>query len=185
MSAPTTASATAVPAGAWRIDTVHSTVGFAVKHMSVSTFRGRFEDYDVSLTASEDGAARLAGSVEVDSLKVKDENLAAHLTSPEFFDAERYPELRFESTSVRNDGGELVVEGDLTIRGVTRRVEGRGTIGEALEDPYGNLHVGLSLSTVVDRTAFGLTWQAIMPKGGQVLANDVRLELELEFVKEA
>lgn len=174
-----------VPAGSWKLDPVHSSVGFAVKHMAVATFRGRFEDYDVALTAGDDDGARLVGSVKVDSLKVKDENLAAHLTSPEFFDAERYPELRFESTAFRLQGDELVVDGELTIRDVTRRVEARGAVGEPLEDPYGNVHLGLSLTTVVDRTAFGLNWQATMPKGGKVLANDVRLEIELELIREA
>ncbi len=184
MSAPTATTAR-IPAGAWRVDPVHSTVGFAVKHMAVATFRGRFEDFDVNLSAADGEQPRLVGSVKVESLKVKDPNLAAHLTSPEFFDAERYPELRFESTGFREQDGRLVVDGDLTVRGVTLPVEGRGELGEALEDPYGNIHLGLSLTTVVDRTAFGLNWQASMPKGGKVLANDVRLEIELELVKEA
>jgi polyisoprenoid-binding protein YceI len=184
MSAPT-AITSHIPAGAWHVDPVHSTVGFAVKHMAVATFRGRFEDFDVSLTAADGEQPRLVGSVEVESLKVKDPNLAAHLTSPEFFDAERYPELRFESTGFRVQDGRLVVDGDLTVRGVTLPVEGRGELGDPLEDPYGKTHLGLSLTTVVDRTAFGLNWQASMPKGGKVLANDVRLEIELELVKEA
>lgn len=180
-----TSTTPTIPTGTWSIDPVHSTVGFAVKHMAVATFRGRFEDYDVTLTAGEHEEPRLVGSVKVDSLKVKDPNLAAHLTSAEFFDAERYPELRFESTTLRREGDELVVEGDLTVRDVTLRVDGRGAVGEALEDPFGNLHLGLSVTTVIDRTAFGLNWQATMPKGGKVLANDVRLELELELVKDA
>jgi polyisoprenoid-binding protein YceI len=184
MSAPALSTAR-VPAGTWHSDPVHSTVGFSVKHMAVATFRGRFEDFDVTLTARDDGEPRLVGSVKVESLKVKDPNLAAHLTSPEFFDAERFPELRFESTRFRAEGGQLVVEGDLTVRGTTLPVEGRGELGEPLEDPYGNVHLGLSLTTVVDRTAFGLNWQASMPKGGKVLANDVRLEIELELIKEA
>src|SRR3977135_1393470 len=90
-----------ISAGTWSIDKVHSHVGFAVKHMVVSTFRGRFEDYDGALTAGDDGQSRLEGSVKVDSLVVKDENLAGHLSSPDFFDSEQYPELRVHSTAVR------------------------------------------------------------------------------------
>src|SRR5207245_697961 len=94
--------------GTWKIDRVHSHVGFAVKHMVVSTFRGAFEDYDGALRVGEDGTPRLEGWVSVDSINVRDENLAAHLTSPDFFDSERYPRVRFSSTAVRvSEGGAL------------------------------------------------------------------------------
>src|ERR1700681_4824241 len=90
-----TATTQPIATGTWAIDKVHSHVGFAVKHMVVSTFRGRFEDYDGTLTVGEDGAPRLEGSVEVDSIVVKDENLAGHLKAPDFFDSENYPQIRF------------------------------------------------------------------------------------------
>src|SRR3954464_11197817 len=106
---------TPIPAGTtWTADKVHSNVGFAVKHMVVSTFRGRFEDYDAALAANEDGTLRLEGSVKAASIAVKDENLAAHLTSPEFFDTANYPEIRFSSTLVRVQDGALIVDGQLT-----------------------------------------------------------------------
>src|SRR3954470_20423108 len=92
-------SQTAIPAGStWTVDKVHSTVGFAVKHMIVSTFRSQFDRYDATLTAAEDGTLRLEGSVDAGSLELKDENLAAHLSSPEFFDVERFPQITFSST---------------------------------------------------------------------------------------
>src|SRR2546430_6285165 len=100
-----------LPTGTWQIDKIHSTAGVAVKHMAVSTFRGRFEDFDATLDVGEDGEAKLVGTVRADSIVVKDENLAAHLQSPEFFDAERYPEIRFESTSISREGDELIVDG--------------------------------------------------------------------------
>src|SRR5689334_7099105 len=100
-------STTPIPAGTtWAADTVHSNVGFAVKHMVVSTFRGRFEDYDATLTANEDGTLRLEGRVSADSISVKDENLAAHLKAPDFFDTERYPDITFSSTLIRTDNDE-------------------------------------------------------------------------------
>jgi polyisoprenoid-binding protein YceI len=172
-----------IPAGTYTADKVHTTIGFAVKHMVVATFRGRFEDYDASLTVGEDGAPRLTGTVQVASVAVKDPNLEAHLQSPEFFDAERHPELRFESDSFRTDGDEVVVDGRLEIKGQTRPVEARGTLVGPVEDPFGNTKVGLHLKAILDRTEFGLNWNAPMPKGGVALANDVTLEVDLELLK--
>lgn len=168
--------------GTWNVDKVHSTVGFEIKHMVVSTFRGGFEDFDATL-AFEDGQPRLVGTVRAGSVEVRDENLAAHLQSPDFFDAEQHPEIRFESVATRREGDELAVEGDLTIKGVTRRVEARGTLVEPHEDLYGGTRLGVDLSTLVDRTEFGLEWNQPLPKGGFALANDVKLVVNLEFVK--
>ena len=176
---------TAIPAGTYKDDGVHSSATFAVKHMVVTTFRGRFEDFNATLTVGEDGEAHLLGVVDADSIVVKDPNLAGHLKSPDFFDTEQYPEIRFESVSFAVDGDALTVEGDLTIKGRTERVTGAGTITGPAEDPYGNQKLGLTLETVVDRTKFGLEWNAEMPKGGRVLANDVKLIVELELLKAA
>src|ERR1700742_3207496 len=110
-------SSTPIPAGTtWAVDPVHSTVGFAVKHMVVSTFRGRFEDFDATLTADADGTLHLSGRVRAGSIAVKDENLAAHLAAPDFFDTAEHPEIAFESTLVRTEDGQLVVDGELTIK---------------------------------------------------------------------
>src|SRR5437868_4772194 len=112
-----------ISTGTWSIDKVHSHVGFAVKHMVVSNFRGRFEDYDGALTIGENGEPRLEGTVAVDSIVVKDENLAGHLKSPDFFDSANYPQISFRSSAVRvKDGGELEVDGELTIKGHTHNV---------------------------------------------------------------
>jgi polyisoprenoid-binding protein YceI len=173
---------TSIPAGTtWTADPVHSTVGFAVKHMVVSTFRGRFEDYAATLTAEEDGTLRLAGTVRADSIEVKDENLAAHLRAADFFDTDRYPEIAFASTLVRDENGELTVDGELTVKGHTRPLRATGTITEPLEALGGYVRVGLELEAVVDRTEYGLTWNAPLPKGGLALANDVKLQVNLEL----
>src|SRR5215218_8425811 len=130
----TAITTTPVPTGTtWTADTVHSTVGFAVKHMVVSTFRGRFEDYAATLTANEDGTLRLEGRVSADSIAVKDETLAAHLKAPDFFDTERHPDITFSSTLVRAENGSLVVDGELTIKGTTRPIEARGVLTEPHE----------------------------------------------------
>ena len=172
-----------IPAGTYAVDKVHSNVGFTVKHMVVATFRGRFEQFDATLEVGQDGAARLSGTVDVTSIEVKDDNLAGHLQSPDFFDAERHAELRFESDSIRVDGGDVVVDGRLTIKGQTRPVEARGTIVGPHEDIAGNTKLGLELTAIVDRTEFGLNWNAPLPKGGMALGNDVTLSVDLELKK--
>jgi polyisoprenoid-binding protein YceI len=181
-----TATAQPLATGTWKIDTVHSHVGFAVKHMVVSTFRGRFEDYDGELLAAEDGTPRLQGSVNVDSIAVKDENLAAHLKAPDFFDSDSYPQIRFLSTELSvADGGELEVQGELTIKDKTHRVTARGSVSGPHVDIAGNDKLGVELEAVIDRREFGLEWNAPLPKGGFALDNDVRLQVSLELVKEA
>jgi polyisoprenoid-binding protein YceI len=175
-----------ISTGTWSIDKVHSHVGFAVKHMVVSKFRGHFEDYDGALVVGESGEPRLEGTVAVDSIVVKDENLAAHLKSPDFFDSAKYPQIGFRSTAVRvQDGGELEVEGELTIKDRTHNVTARGTITGPHEDIAGNDKLGVELETVVDRREFGLEWNAPLPKGGFAVDNDVKLEVSLELVRQA
>jgi polyisoprenoid-binding protein YceI len=115
---------------------------------------------------------------------VKDENLSAHLQSPDFFDAERHPELRFAADDIRLDGDRKVsVDGELTIRGVTRPVRVSGTVTAPIEDAYGNHRIGLNLTTSVDRTRFGVEWNQPLPSGDPALANDVTILAELQFVK--
>ena len=173
-----------VPAGTWTLDPVHSSASFAVKHMVVATFRGHFDRFEVTLTADESGA-KLVGKVDVDSLSVKDDNLLGHLKSPDFFDIEQYPEIVFESTSVIRDGNELTVQGNLTLKGQTHPVQGKGTI----TDPHVTLgdveKIGVELEAVIDRTTFGLDWNAPLPKGGFALADDVKLVIEAELAKAA
>jgi polyisoprenoid-binding protein YceI len=181
MSVITTSPST-LPAGTYRLDPVHSSAGFAVKHMVVATFRGRFEDFDATLTVDEAGEASLSGVVQVGSIEVKDENLKAHLGSPDFFDLESYPEIRFEASQIElGENGAVSVAGDLTIKGQTHPIQATGTIsGPAVT--FGDVtKVGLTLETTIDRTQYGLNWNAPLPKGGFALANDVVLTVELEL----
>jgi polyisoprenoid-binding protein YceI len=164
--------------GTYVLDPIHSSASFAVKHMVVSTFRGRFEKFDASLV---DG--KLTGTVDVSSIVVKDENLAAHLKSPEFFDTEQYPEITFHSLQITRDGDGVTLDGELEIKGHKERVTGKGEITGPTEDAFGNTKIGLELETVVDRTKFGLNWNAPLPKGGFALSNDVKLQVILELVK--
>ena len=180
----TTITETKLPVGTWNADAVHSQVGFEVAYV-VGTFRGTFSPFEATLEVAGDGAASLRGSAPVSGVKVQDENLAVHLLSPDFFDAERAPEITFASDSVRIEDGRVVAEGEITIKGSTQPLTLSGAITGSGPDAYGNERVGLRLEGVVDRTAFGLDWNTPLPSGEQALANDVTLVAEVSFVKAA
>lgn len=171
-----------LPTGTWQVDATHSQVGFAVPYL-VGTFRGSFSPVEATLAVGEDGAVELAGSASAENIKVQDENLATHLLSPDFFDAERAPKITFASHDVNRSGDEVKANGELTIKGNTRPVELSGTISDPIVDGYGNERIGVTLGTVVDRTDFDLNWNLALPTGEPALANDVTLTAELYFVK--
>jgi len=175
-------NATGLPIGTWTLDPTHSSATFAVKHMIVATFRGRFEKFDATLTVTED-TAELVGTVDASSIVVKDPNLQGHLGSPDFFDTERYPEITFKASSLRRDGEELIVDGELTIKGHTHPVEARGVIAGPAVTLGDVTKVGITLDAIIDRTEFGLNWNAPLPKGGVAVANEVKLTVELELVQ--
>jgi polyisoprenoid-binding protein YceI len=169
----------AVPTGTWNADPVHSAIGFAVDYMA-GTFQGAFSKFDASVS---DG--KLSGSAEVASVQVKDENLEAHLQSPDFFDAERNPRLSFESVEIDRSGDDLTIQGEITIKGHTEPVEIKGRVTEPADDPFGNVRFGLKLETTVDRTKFGIDWNNPLPNGNQALSNDVTILAGLQLVRQA
>jgi polyisoprenoid-binding protein YceI len=172
-----------IPAGTWNLDPVHSSIAFAVTHNGVTTFRSGFEKYEAKLTGGEQ--ARLEGTVEVESIAIDEEMLKGHLLSPEFFDTQRFPQLRFTSRELSiGEDGTLRVLGDLEIHGESREVEASGRFAHLGEDAYGKARVGLSVETTVDRRNFGLDWQAELPSGGEVLDYAVTINVELELVAE-
>lgn len=177
MSSTLTAAEEVLQSGTWQADAVHSHVEFAVEYLT-GTFRGGFSPFQATL---ENGVLR--GSAQVADVKVQDENLAGHLQSPDFFDAERTPTISFESSEIRRDGEQLYVSGALTIRGEAHPVELAGTIGEPVTDPYGRERIGLRLEGRIDRTAFGINWNNPLPSGEPALANDVALTAELYLVR--
>ncbi len=172
--------ATAIPAGTWTLDPVHSTFDFAVRRTGAALFRGTFDDFSATL---HDGV--LSGTATVASLRVNDENLNGHLLSPDFFDAERHPEIRIETAPFRLEGGELVADGTLDLKGIRKPIRLRGSVSGPIPHPSGAEHLGLSLEAVVDRTEFGVSWNMELPGGGQALANEVKLTAELELTREA
>jgi polyisoprenoid-binding protein YceI len=167
-----------IPTGTYNVDPVHSTAQFSVGHAAVGTFRGQFRRIDGGIA---DG--NLTGEVSLETLDVFDDNLKGHLLSPDFFDAERNPKLTFVTTDVRGDADNLVIEGDLTVRGVTKRVQATGKINGPLDlGEYGGTKVGIDLETVIDRTEFGLNWNAPLAGGNRMLEDEVTLSVHLELV---
>lgn len=167
-----------LPTGTWELDPVHSKAGFAVKHAGLSTFRGHFTDVSAELA---DGV--LTGAVKVESVEVPVDQLKAHLQGPDFFDAERHPEITFTASNVAQDGERLTVEGDLTMRGVTQPIQATGTLTGPAQYFDGKDRIAVELETVVDRTAYGINWNAPIPSGGNALADEVTITVELQLTK--
>jgi polyisoprenoid-binding protein YceI len=171
----------AIPVGTWASDKVHSTFDFSARHLVVATYRGSLGDIDATLVGNTDGTARLTAAARVASVQTADENLTGHLLSPDFFDAERYPEVTYTATDITRDGDHLVVRGQLTLKGVTKDVTLHGEIvgpAVAFEEQQ---KLGLTLEGSIDRTEFGITWNANLPTGGLVLGNEVKLVANLEL----
>jgi polyisoprenoid-binding protein YceI len=169
-----------VPTGSYGVDPVHSSIGFGVKYNGLATFRSTFEKFDAQLAGGV-----LTGTADVSSIAIDEPNFKGHLLSGEFFDAETTPTVTFRSTGIRaNDDGTAEVDGELTIRGITKPVTATGNYA-AGADPYGNERVAFELTTTVDRREFGLNWQNALPNGNDSLAWDVALNVDLQLVKQA
>lgn len=167
-----------VPSGTYSLDSVHSTFGFGVKHNGISTFRGQFEQVDAAL---QDGV--LAGTAQVESIKTAIPDLKAHLLGPDFFNAAQTPTVEFRTTDIRiGEDGSAEVDGELTIRGITRPITAKGTFASG-SNIGGSEVIGFELEATIDRRDYGLNWQAELPKGGEVLAWDVTLQVHLELIK--
>ena len=175
-----------VPAGLWTVDPTHSSAGFEVKHMMISTVRGTFREFEGTLEAAEDDPAnsRAWGSAKVASIDTGNGERDAHLRSPDFFDAQRYPEITDDATRIEHiEGGTYRVFGNLTIKDVTREVEMTASIEGAGEDPWGNERVGVAVRGTINRTDFGLTWQQKLTTGGLLVGEEVKLLLDVSAVR--
>jgi polyisoprenoid-binding protein YceI len=166
-------------AGAWNLSTVHSAITFSVSYV-VASFRASFQDVAATLV---DG--KLSGAADVASVDVKDESLAAHLMRADFFDADHHPEITFSSDELRIDGDTVQLDGELTIKGTTHALHATGTVEGPIEDSTGITRLGFSLRATIDRTAYGISWNADLPRGGRALSDDVELTAELEFIRAA
>jgi polyisoprenoid-binding protein YceI len=172
-------------AGAYTADPVHSSFAFAVRYMGVSTFRGTLGDVTATLEVGADGAS-LEGAARVESVSIRTpQQFRDHVLSADFFDAANHPQVVFRSTRIElADDGRAVVDGELTIRGTTLPIHAEGTWTPEAE-LFGTRKGGLTLEATVDRTAYGLNWNADLPTGGKALANDVTLTVELTLLAAA
>lgn len=175
--------ATKIPSGTWSIDPVWSALEFEVKKLGLVNVKGRVPGFAGTIRGGENPS--IEGTVDVSSITTFDETRDTHIQAPDFFDVARYPELRFGSTSVEIDGDELVAQGDLTIKGITKPVELRGSFLGTGTDPMGNARIALELSGTIDRSDFGLIWNARLPSGGFLLPNEVVLKASFAAVKAA
>jgi len=179
----TATETTRIPAGTWAVDRAHSNATFAVQHAGISIFRGSFKDLDAKLEAGDEGAV-LTGTVRVESIDVEDENIRPHLFTPDFFDTQRNPEVRFRSTELAIEGDQVRLAGELELAGARQNVVATGVFRGPVEVPGVGEKVALSLEATIDRTDYGMNWQMDLPDGSPALANDVSLAVELELNKE-
>jgi polyisoprenoid-binding protein YceI len=175
------------PAGTYVLDPAHTRLGFAVRHMAVSKVRGGLNAFEGSLVIGEDPLdSKVEVSIDATSVDTRDEARDNHLRSNDFFDVENHPRWSFESTGVRPTGDDRwEVDGDLTIRGVTRPVTLRTVFEGVVRDPYGNMRLGFTATTSIDRNDFGVAFNAVMEAGGLVVAKKVEIEIEAEAVLQA
>jgi polyisoprenoid-binding protein YceI len=181
LTAPQTAVST------WNLDPIHSRAEFKVKHMMISNVKGHFTGLSGKLALDQADLTRsqIEATIDAATIDTSDPQRDAHLKSADFFDVEKFPALSFRSTRVLSRGaGELAVEGDLTIHGVTRKVTFavEGPTSPA-KDPWGNTRIGLSATAKINRKDYGLTWNAALETGGILVGDDVTITLDVQFVK--
>ena len=172
--------------GTYAIDPAHSEVGFTVRHMMISKVKGAFHVIEGTIVAPENPfEASVTAKADVASINTKDEGRDQHLRSADFFDAENHPTIEFVSTGVRHEGGDFLVDGDLTIKGVTKPVTFTVEFGGFGVDPWGNYKAGATGTATIDREEFGLTWNAALETGGVLVGKDVTITLDLQGALQA
>lgn len=172
----------------WQIDAAHSAAEFAVKHLMITTVKGHFVDVSGTITVDEanPAAAQVDVSIGVASVDTRDEKRDAHLKSPDFFDVERFPTIRFKGKGVKGPvDGAFKLVGDLTIRDVTREVTLDVESSGSVVDPWGGQRRGYAATTKINRKDFGLTWNVALETGGVLVGDDVKIAIEVELVKQA
>jgi polyisoprenoid-binding protein YceI len=170
--------------GTWNVDPSHSSVEFQVKHLGIATVKGWFGDFAGSLEVAEDGGIAASGTVEAASVDTRNDQRDEHLRSADFFDAGNHPRLSFRSTKVEQvDDDTYRIDGDLTIRGVTRAATFEAVTQGVEQDPWGNTRVGLEVAGQIDRSDFGLTWNQALESGGVVVGKRVKILLDLSAVR--
>ena len=182
-----TATSTAIPTGTWNVDRAHSKVGFAVKHMGIATVRGEFTEFEGTLEIGDDlSSAKAYGTVKVESVDTNEPDRDAHLRSPDFFDIERNPEIKFESTRIEAlDDEEYRITGRLTIHGITNEIVLHADVQGTDIDPWGNERVGLEITGQLSRGDYEMKFNQALGSGNMLVADKVKLEIDVSAVKQA
>ena len=174
---------TALAQQTYKIDPAHASVGFTVDHLVISKVRGDFRDFSGTIELDGQGAVQqVSSAIEVKSIDTGIQNRDEHLKSADFFDAENYPQISFQSKSVRQDGGKNVLIGDLTIHGVTKEIELPFSVKGPVKGPNGEMRIGFAASTVINRKDFGMTWNKVLEAGGLVVGEEVEIVISLEAI---
>lgn len=173
-----------VPTGTWTVDRAHSSVEFRVKHMMISTVRGRFTEFEGTIEAAPDyHNSKVRGTIDAASIDTNEERRDAHLRSADFFDVEQHPTISFESTQIEHvNGGDYRVSGDLTMHGETRPVTLDVTVHGVMQDSQGPDRIGLELRGALSRSEFGLRWQQVLESGGLMVADEIRVSADVSAV---
>lgn len=185
-SAAIVASGVAIPGyrtGTWSLDPVHSEIGFVARHMMVSKVRGQFQTYTATVTTAENPLDSHAEfEIEMSSIVTGNEQRDNHLRSSDFFDVTTGPKMRFRSTAVRPDGDDFLIDGELTVRGATRPITLKLEIGGFTADPSGGVRFGFSATGQINRSEFGISWNAAIEGGGVVVGDKITIMIEAEAV---
>ncbi|MFS0717696.1 YceI family protein [Arthrobacter sp. 1P04PC] len=173
-------------AGTWTLDNSHSEIGFTVRHAGISKVRGQFKEADATLDLSENVAdSKVNATIKTASFDSGDANRDGHVRGEDFFDVEKFPEISFVSNGIVEKGDAYELQGDLTIKGITRPVTLETELNGVAVDPFGNTRAGLTAETTISRKDFGLTWNAMLEAGGVLVSDKVAINLELAFIAPA
>ncbi|SDZ43194.1 YceI family protein [Herbiconiux ginsengi] len=180
-----TITATSIPGyvpGTWKVDRDHARITFSVRHLAISKVRGTFDEFDVTLVTAEDPAdSTIEATIEIASVNTAQPARDAHLRTSDFFAAEEFPQMHFRSTGHRTDGDRLLIDGDLTLRGVTRPVTLTTEFGGIATDSLGQVKIGAEATTTIDRTEFGVNWNAATEAGGLTLGTTIAIAIEIQL----
>ena len=171
--------------GTWKLDASHSELAFSVKHLMITKVRGTFETFDVTIVTAEDPKdSTVTATIDVASVNTKVEARDNHLRSSDFFLVEQHPTMTFTSTGIGGDiaSGDFTLSGDLTLRGVTKPISIKGEFGGIITDSYGNTRAGATATTKINRTDFGVNWNAALEAGGMTLGDEVTISVDLEVI---
>ena len=169
----------------WSIDPVHSEITFKVKHLMISNIKGEFKTFQADIDGEDFTKSIISANIDASSISTNNNDRDTHLKSPDFFEVEKYPEITFVSTSIKKvDDDEFKLVGNLTIKGTTKEITLDTEFGGFMKDPYGNEKAGFSINSKLNRKDFGLNWNAALEAGGVMVANEIKIYAEVQFIKQ-